>query len=98
MMRNEDLMKILAAVGGALALIEAILGFNERNIDVTKIISSIITIVVAVIVLLSIISPGKPIPLSWILYVVLGIIMIVYSSLVGGILILIAGFVGYTER
>jgi len=97
-MRNEDLMKILAAVGGALALIEAILGFNERNIDVTKIISSIITIVVAVIVLLSIISPGKPIPLSWILYVVLGIIMIVYSSLVGGILILIAGFVGYTER
>ena len=38
------------------------------------------------------------IPIKWMVYVVLGITMITYSSLVGGVLVLVAGFVGYTER
>ena len=42
--------------------------------------------------------PEKYIPIKWMVYVVLGITMIAYSSLVGGILVLVAGFVGYTER
>ena len=97
-MRNEDLMKLLGGIGGTISLIEAIMGFDQRNLDTVKVITLIVAIVIAVIILLSIIRPNNPIPLNWILFVVLGIIMIIYTSIIGGILVLIGGFVGYTER
>ncbi|MFX0058649.1 MAG: hypothetical protein ACFE85_14595 [Candidatus Hodarchaeota archaeon] len=97
-MRNEDLMRLLAGIGGGVALIEAILGFNERNLDSTRIITVVIGIVLAVLVLLAVIRPDNPVPLNWILLVVIGIIMIIFSSLAGGILTLVAGFIGYTEK
>ncbi len=97
-MRNEDLMRLLAALGGVLALIEAILDFGDKRLENVKLITLIIGIILAVIILLSVISPNKPIPMNWIVYVVLGVVMIVYTSTIGGILVLIAGFVGYTER
>ncbi len=97
-MRNEELMKLLAALGGAISLIEAILGFDDRNIDSSRIILLVIAIILAAIILLSIIIPHKFVELNWIICVIIGIIMIVYTSLIGGILVLIAGFVGYTER
>lgn len=97
-MRSEDLMKLLGGIGSAISLIEAIIGFDQRNLDTVKVVTLIISIIIAAIILLSIIRPNNPIPLNWILFVVLGIIMIVYTSLIGGILVLIGGFVGYTER
>ncbi len=97
-MRNEDLMRLLAALGGVIALIEAILGFGDKRLENVKVITLVIGIILAVIILLSVISPNKPIPMNWIVYVVLGVVMIVYTSTIGGILVLIAGFVGYTER
>jgi len=97
-MQNQDIMKLLAGLGGALSLIEAILGLDDKNIDNSRIILIVITIVLAVIILLSIIIPHKFVELNWIICVVIGILMIVYTSLVGGILVLVAGFVGYTER
>ena len=97
-MQNQDITKLLAGLGGALSLIEAILGFDDKNIDNSRIILLVITIVLAVIILLSIIIPHKFVELNWIICVVIGILMIVYTSLVGGILVLVAGFVGYTER
>ncbi|MFW9902434.1 MAG: hypothetical protein ACFFDY_14295 [Candidatus Thorarchaeota archaeon] len=97
-MRNEDLMKLLAALGAILSLIEAILGFDDRNLDSSRIILLVISIILAAIILLSIIIPHKFTELNWIICVVIGIIMIIYTSLIGGILVLIAGFVGYTER
>lgn len=97
-MRNEDLMRLLAGLGGIITLIEAILGFGDKRLEDVKVITLVIGIILAVIILLSVISPNKPIPMNWIVYVVLGIVMIIYISTIGGILILIAGFVGYTER
>lgn len=97
-MRNEDLMRLLAGIGGGVALIEAILGFNERNLDSSRIITLVIAIILAVIILIAVIRPDNPVPLNWILLVVVGIIMIIFSSLAGGILTLVAGFIGYTER
>ncbi len=97
-MREVDLMRLLAGIGGAITLIETILGFNERNVDTSKIISIVISIVLAVIVILSVIRPGNPVPMNWLLYVGLGIVIIIFSSLAGGILILVAGFIGYTEK
>jgi len=97
-MKNENLMKLLAAIGGAVALLEAIIGIGDKRLDISKIIPIVIAIILAVIVLLTIISPEKYIPLKWMVYVILGIVMIIFGSLTGGILVLVAGFVGYTER
>ncbi|MFW9825400.1 MAG: hypothetical protein ACFFE4_20835, partial [Candidatus Thorarchaeota archaeon] len=63
-----------------------------------KVIVLILTIVLAAIILVSIIVPHKFGELNWIICVVIGIVMIVYTSLIGGILVLVAGFVGYTDR
>jgi len=97
-MQNEDLMKLLAVLGGVIAIIEAILGFNDKNIETTRIILLVIAIILGVIIILSVVIPHKFIDLNWIICVVVGIVMIIYISTIGGVLILIAGFVGYTER
>ena len=95
-MREEDLMRLLAGIGGVITLIETSLGFNERNYDTSKVILLIVSIILAVIILLSVLRPGNPVPMNWLLYIGLGIIIIIFSSLPGGILILVAGFIGYT--
>ena len=97
-MREEDLMRLLAGLGGVITLIEAILGINERNIDSSRVILIVVSIIIAVIVILSVTRPGNPVPMNWLLYVGLGIVIIIFSSLAGGILILVAGFIGYTEK
>ncbi|NVM45855.1 MAG: hypothetical protein HWN79_13145 [Candidatus Lokiarchaeota archaeon] len=97
-MREEDLMRLLAGIGGVISLIETLLGLNERNFDTSKMLLIVISIVLAVIVILSVIRPGNPVPMNWLLYVGLGIVIIIFSSLAGGILILVAGFIGYTDK
>jgi len=96
-MRNEVTMRLLAALGGLFTLIEALLGLDQRRPEDINVVSMVISITLAVIILISVIRPEKPIPLNWMVCVVIGITMIVYSSLVGGILVLVAGFIGYTE-
>ena len=91
-------MRLLAGIGGVITLIETILGFNERNVGTSKVLLIVISIVLAVIVILSVIRPGNPVPMNWLLYVGLGIVIIIFSSLAGGILILVAGFIGYTQK
>ncbi len=97
-MREEDLMRLLGGLGGAITLIETIMSINERNVDTTKVISIVLSIVLSIIILLSVIRPGDPVPMNWLLFVGLGIVILIFSSLAGGILILVAGFIGYTER
>jgi len=97
-MRNDVSMRLLAALGGLFTLIEALLTLDQGRIEDVNGVSMVISITLAVIILVSVIRPEKPIPLSWMVCVVLGITMIVYSSLVGGVLVLVAGFVGYTEN
>jgi len=97
-MREEDLMRLLAGLGGVITLIETILGLNEKNVDTSKVILITLSIILAVIILLSVLRPGNPVPMNWLLFVGLGIVIIIFSSLAGGILILVAGFIGYTER
>lgn len=97
-MQNQDIMKLLAGLGGAIGLIDAILGFDDKNLDSSKIVLLVLSIILAAIILLSIIVPHKFVELNWVISVVIGIIMIIYTSLIGGILVLVAGFVGFTER
>ncbi len=95
-MREHDLMRLLAGIGGVITLIETLLGFNTSHFDTSKAMIIVISIILAMIILLSVTRPGNPVPMNWLLYLGLGIIIIIFSSLPGGILILIAGFVGYT--
>ncbi len=97
-MREEDLMRLLGGLGGAITLIETILGINERNMDSSRVISIVISIILAVLVLLSVARPGNPVPMNWLLFVGIGIVIIIFSSLAGGILVLVAGFIGYAEK
>ncbi len=97
-MQNEDFMKLLAVLGAVIAIIEGILGFDNRNLEPTGVILLVVSIILASIIILSVIIPHKFVELNWIICVIIGIVMIVYTSLIGGILILLAGFVGYTER
>ena len=96
--KNKDLIRLLTGIGGGVALIEAITGFNESTIESATVITLLISIFLAIIILLAVIRPGNPIPLNWILLVVIGIMLIISGSLAGGILILVAGFVSYTEK
>jgi len=97
-MREYDLMRLLAGLGGVITLLETLLGINASHFDSSKAISIVISIILAVIIILSVVKPGDPVPMNWLLYVGLGIIIIIFSSLAGGILVLIAGFIGYTEK
>ncbi|MFX1377235.1 MAG: hypothetical protein ACFFA0_15635 [Promethearchaeota archaeon] len=97
-MQNLDIMKLLAGLGGAIGLIDAILGFDDNNLNSSEVFLLILSIILAAIILISIIVPHKFVELNWIICVTIGIIMIIYTSLIGGILVLVAGFVGYTER
>ena len=81
-MQNQDVMKLLAGLGGAITLIEAIIGFGARNIGNSRVILLILSIVLATIILLSIIVPHKFVELNWLICVLIGILMIVYSSLI----------------
>ena len=56
-MHNEDLMKLLAALGAIISLVEALLGFDDRNFEASRIILLVLSITLAVIILLSIIIP-----------------------------------------
>ncbi|MFW9879860.1 MAG: hypothetical protein ACFFG0_42850 [Candidatus Thorarchaeota archaeon] len=94
----ERIAQILAILGGIVALIEAIMslaggrGIVEYDLGlVNRVIAAIIAIVLAIIVLLSALKPDNPIPFNGILLIILGIVMIIFSSLIGGILVLIAG-------
>ncbi|NHJ21550.1 MAG: hypothetical protein EAX91_11445 [Candidatus Lokiarchaeota archaeon] len=97
-MREEDLMRLLGGLGGVITLIETIISFNVRRVDYSYVILLVVSIVLSVVILLSVIKPGDPIPLNWLLFVGIGIITIIFSSLAGGILTLIAGFIGYTDK
>ena len=92
----EEVAKVLAILGVVIAIIEAILiliGRSFLSYYPLGWIGAILSILIAIIVLLSAVRPNDPIPLHWILLIILGILLIVFGSVIGGILILIAGII-----
>jgi hypothetical protein len=90
----EDLVKLLAIFGGIIAIIEAILTLAGRSIQRyynLGWIAAIIAIIFGILVLFSVFKPDNPIPYNWIYLIVFGIVIIICGSLIGGILVLIAG-------
>ncbi len=90
----EDVVKLLAILGGIITIIEAILSFEGRSVQKyynLGWIAAIIAIIFGILVLFSVFKPDNPIPYNWIYLIVFGIVIIVCGSLIGGILVLIAG-------
>jgi len=90
----EDIVKLLAILGGIVTIIEAILYFGGRAVQKyynLGWIAAIIAIIFGILVLFSVFKPDNPIPYNWIYLIVFGIVIIICGSLIGGILVLIAG-------
>lgn len=95
-------MKILALIGGILALLESILSLAGASFSVFigiggYIVAAIIGIILGLVVILACVKPENPIPFNAVLFLLLGILIIVFSSLIGGILVLIAGILGLVK-
>ncbi|MFX0142424.1 MAG: hypothetical protein ACFFDN_52775 [Candidatus Hodarchaeota archaeon] len=90
----EDLVKLLSLLGGIIAIIEAIFTIAGRSVQryyYLGWIAAIIALIFGILVLFSVIKPDNPIPYNWIYLIVFGIVIIACGSLIGGILVLIAG-------
>ncbi len=90
----EDLVKLLAILGGIITIIEAIFSLFGRSVQKYYHfgwVAAIIAIIFGILVLFSVFKPDNPIPYNWIYLIVFGIVIIVCGSLIGGILVLIAG-------
>ena len=90
----EDLVKLLAILGGIITIIEAIFSLVGRSVQKYYnfgCVAAIIAIIFGILVLFSVFKPDNPIPYNWIYLIVFGIVIIVCGSLIGGILVLIAG-------
>ncbi len=100
--KRYDVMKILAIIGGILALLESILSLVGRAFTVLihpagMIVSAIVGIILGLVVILACVKPENPIPFNAILFLILGILIIIFSSLIGGILVLVAGILGLVD-
>lgn len=99
---HNDLMKILTILGGLVGLASAILVIANYDLPATysafdRVVSGIVGIVIAVLTLLCAMRPDDPIPWHWLILFVLAILLIVFSGLWGGVLVIIAALIGLID-
>jgi hypothetical protein len=87
-------MRAIAIVGGIIAIIEAIL-FLTGNGLMSYGFGVIGTILIFIFAILTIILGIKPIQYTPFILAALGILLIVFASLIGGIFVLLATFIGF---
>jgi hypothetical protein len=96
-MGNKEIIRFLVIIGGIIGLIQALLSFGNWGLGfwgpmaAVNIALSIFGLIIAILVLLSVFRPGDPIPYNAVLLILFGILMIIFNSWLGGILVLIAG-------
>ena len=97
-MEDKEWMKTLAMIGSILAFIEAFAGlFGSWGLQIFfgfQIFSSTAAIGLAIIALLSVFSPGKPIPYNPKFLMAIGVLLLIFSSFIGGVLVIIGGYIG----
>jgi hypothetical protein len=97
-MSNEKIAKILVVLGGIVALIEAILSFaGTAVLNFFPIVGPIIALILALLVLLMVF---KGIPMDWdnaIVMLILGILIIIFGSLIGGILVILGAILLFLD-
>ena len=90
----EDIVRLLAILGGIIAIIEAIItviGVRIYRTFYYHWILGIFALIFAILVLLATFRPDNPIPYHWIILIIFGILLIVCGSLIGGVLVLVGG-------
>ena len=104
-MEEEKIMKYLTLIGAIILIIIAIIRFISFSTGGSAFggIYAVIWLVLGIILILSAIKPGKPIPFTGMFLLVIGIVTMVIAmiswiewvALIGGILVVIAGLLGY---
>ena len=101
--KYNDLMKFLTILGGLLGLASAILVLANYELPATysafdRVVSAIVGIIVSVLTLLCALRPDDLIPWHWLVLFVLAILLIVFSGLWGGVLVIIAALLGLVDE
>ena len=96
---SNNIMKILAIIGALILFVAGILGFFGSLVGI---IIGFVDIVLAIIILLSCLRPGNPIPFSKIVILILGIIALIlgivgigWLGITAGIIIIIGAIIAY---
>ncbi len=97
-MSNNNFAKILVVLGGIVALIEAIMSLLGTSvINLIPTVGPIIALILALLVLLMVF---KEIPMDWdnaIVMLILGILIIIFGSLIGGILVILGAILLFLD-
>lgn len=98
----EKLMKILSLLGGIIAIIEGFLGvittqFGDLNYSFV-LVAGIASIGIGIIIIFSTLKPNEPIPFDWIVLLILGILLVIFTAYIGGILTTVAAVIGLLEE
>lgn len=105
--KNQKLMKFLTIIGAILGLVGVIsifaslagLGFFPSPIPyvVNAVVSAIVGLIIVVLTFLCALKPDEPLPFNWIVLLILAILLIIFASLWGGLVVLIAALIGLIE-
>jgi len=99
--KYDQIMKILAVLGGIITLIDALGSFFGFSFSSGywgySYVWPIIAIILGILVILMVVQPGKPLPFTLIVLLIMGILILIFGSWLGGVLVLIAGILGYLK-
>jgi len=99
--KYDQIMKILAVLGGIITLIDALGSFFGFSFSSGywgySYVWPIIAIILGILVILMVVQPGKPLPFTPIVLLIMGILILIFGSWLGGVLVLIAGILGYLK-
>ena len=89
---TDKTMRVIAIIGGVIGFVEAILQFLEMGYGWSfGILSAVIGLLFA---LFAIFLGIKPIYYTPFILAILGVVLIIFACLIGGILVLLAAFIG----
>jgi len=102
--KKSSAAKILAIIGAVISIVFAVLSLigqtvsiisSPFNIGVGGIVGNIIAILIALIILASYgtVNLKLRIQMSWLVLIILGVLLVFFGQLLGGILVIIAGIV-----
>jgi hypothetical protein len=92
---SDKAMRVVAMIGGIIALVESILALSGAGLMEWGIASDLVNGILGLIFAVIVIALGiKPIRYTPVLLGVLGILLIVFGILIGGIIVLLGTFIG----
>ena len=99
MAKYDQIMKVLAILGGLIALIVGLLDLLGFNYGLgpswgVAYLFPIIAIILGIVVLLSAFK-GNPVPFTAVWLLVLGILILIFGSWIAAVLVIIAGIIGF---